>query len=542
MIPRARRLRWRWMLNVGACLTIGLIPFGLIGGIVIGINEQRGDSAISGETFVGILTLLGGLGVALISCKFLSDRWYDPNAQDVEAHKRLGQSRATLLPEDPASPAPAPPDGGTGRAAGNAAPPPAPDLPVLLAFERRLRAATPWTPVTAAVAAANVAVFAVMAFRYHQLVELNAHILMGWGAAYAPRTFGGQWWRLATAMFLHGGLGHLAANLCFLLLIAPLVERLLGPVRFAVVYLFAGLGAGLLATGWFPAGVAVGASGAVNGVYGAFLGCYLRGPRTIPLRIFGRHVGVLLLYTGVSLWLEYLDQEHSLIAHLGGLLFGFTGGLLFGHVLRPRPAWGRACHTALATAACAALIGVTAWGVLKCTRKPVQILARYDAARERERALSGRFADGLRRWEDGGMSDAALRGLLQGQLIPEWERARTDLGLRLPPELADMERQRLSMRDLFPKGRPSDPGRGRGPKAGGAPTEKEYDETYRLYLKIRADNWRALADGLQGDPSQMAEPLVDMLFLAILRKGLDDRVNEDNPLQQWLELSRRKTR
>jgi hypothetical protein len=40
----------------------------------------------------------------------------------------------------------------------------------------------------------------------------------------------------------------------------------------------------------------------------------------------------------------------------------------------------------------------------------------------------------------------------------------------------------------------------------------------------------------------MAEPVVDMIFLQILRKGLDDLVNEDNPLQQWLEFSRRKTR
>jgi hypothetical protein len=35
---------------------------------------------------VGVLTLLGGLGVGIMSCKFLLDHWYDPNAQDVEAH------------------------------------------------------------------------------------------------------------------------------------------------------------------------------------------------------------------------------------------------------------------------------------------------------------------------------------------------------------------------------------------------------------------------------------------------------------------------
>jgi membrane associated rhomboid family serine protease len=379
-----------------------------------------------------------------------------------------------------------------------------------------------------------------MALQHHRLVEINSHVLMNWGAAYAPRTFGGQWWRLLTAMFLHGGLGHLAANLCFLLLMAPLVERLLGPLRFAVVYLFAGLGAGLLALGWFPGSVQVGASGALYGVYGAFLGCYLRGPRTIPLRIFGRYVGVLVLYAAVTLWLDYLDLEETLVPHLGGLLFGLVGGLLFGHVLRPRSAWRRACDFAIATTACASLIVVTAVVAQACTHEPVQVFARYDAARERERDLRGRFKDGLRRWEDGDMSDADLRRLLQEQLIPEWDRARRDLGLLLPREIADLERQRLSVRDLFAKRRAQGPGR--GPKARNEPPEKEYDKVYRLCLKLQADNWRALADGLQGGRDQAIEPLTDMVFLTFLRQGIDDLVNEDNPLRRWLEFSPRKAR
>jgi hypothetical protein len=282
----------------------------------------------------------------------------------------------------------------------------------------------------------------------------------------------------------------------------------------------------------------VGASGALYGVYGAFLGCYLRGPRTIPLRIFGRHVGVLVLYAGITLFLDYLDLEHCLIPHLGGLLFGLVGGLLFGHVLRLRPWWRRVGSFVLATTACAILIGVTAGGVQECVRKPVQVLTRYDAVRERERALMGRFRDGLRRWEDGDMSDADLRRLLQDQLIPEWDRARSDLGLQLPREYAGLEQQRLSVRDLLARHRSHDSGR--EPKAKREPVEKEYDELYRFYLKLRADNWRALADGLRGDPFHTAEPLVDMLFLEIFRKGLDDLVNEDNPLRDWLEFSRRK--
>jgi hypothetical protein len=259
---------------------------------------------------------------------------------------------------------------------------------------------------------------------------------------------------------------------------------------------------------------------------------------TLVNRIFGRHVGVLVLFAGVTLWLDYLELEKSLIPHLGGLLFGLAGGVLFGHVLHKRPAWRRVCHFAVATTVCAVLIGVTVAGVQACVRKPVQVLTRYDAIRERERALMGRFADGLRRWEDEGMSDADLRRLLQDQLIPEWDRARSDLGLGLQGEAAVLEGQRFSVRDLLAKSRSYDPGR--EPQAERESMEKDYDQLYRLYLKLRADNWRTLADALQGGPSQRAEPLMDMLFLEILRTGLDDLVNEDNPLRQWLDFSHRK--
>jgi membrane associated rhomboid family serine protease len=379
-----------------------------------------------------------------------------------------------------------------------------------------------------------------MAFRYHRLLEFNSHLLMNWGAAYAPRTFTGQWWRALSSMFLHGGLGHLAANLCFLLLMGPLVERLLGPLRFAVVYVFAGLGGALLSLGWFPSSVMVGASGAVFGVYGAFLGCYLRGFLTIPLRIFGRTAGVLILYAVITLLLDYLDLQKNLIAHLGGLLFGLVGGLLFGHVFRPRSArrWWR---FVIATTACAALIAGTAWGVQRCVREPIQLLARYDAVLERERALLGRFEDAFRKWEDGDMSDTALRGLLQNQLITEWDRVRKDLGLGLPPECADMESQRLSLlRDLLAKRHTDDPNR--SPKAKRKPPEMEYDELFRVYLKLRADNWRALADGLQTEHSPLVEPLMDDLFIRSVRNDLDDMANEGNPLRRWLEFSRSKIR
>jgi membrane associated rhomboid family serine protease len=467
-------------------------------------------------------------------------------ATPAEANELLEQaspsSSLVCVPESaaliPANPRPS--GDGAGSTPAPAAPPASADLPVLAAFERRLKAVTRWTPVTLVIVALNIGMFAWMALRHARVLEFHPSILMSWGADYAPRTFNGEWWRTITSMFVHSGLGHLAANLCFLLLIAALVERLLGPVRFALVYLFAGLGGELLGLGWFPSSVAVGSSAALYGVYGAFLGCYLRGVRTIPWQLFGRQVGLLILYTCLTILLDYLDLERTLIPHLGGMLFGFAGGLLFGHVLTPRPAWRRCLAVGLATAVCASFLGLTAWGVQRSAGKAVRLLARYDRARERERILMGRFMDGLRRWEKSDLGDADLCRLLRDQLIPEWERARGDCSLQLPQEFADLERQRLSIRELYAR----DPSRGR-PKQREEKrdlSDKEYDQLYRLYFKLRLDNWRALADGLQPGGSPPPDALTDLLWVEMLRKELDELVDEDNPLWKAIEFSRDRIR
>src|SRR6516162_10021438 len=154
-------------------------------------------------------------------------------------------------------------------------------LPVMR-YEEPLKAVTRRTPVTWVLVAANVALFAAMALVQQRVFDFSPHCLLTWGGGLAPRVFGAEWWRAASHMFVHGDLSHLANNMLFLLLVGPFVERLLGSMRFALVYLFAGLGGGLLGMGTAPQHIAVGASAAVFGLYGALLGCCLRRPRSIP--------------------------------------------------------------------------------------------------------------------------------------------------------------------------------------------------------------------------------------------------------------------
>jgi len=81
-----------------------------------------------------------------------------------------------------------------------------------------------------------------------------------------------QYYRLLTSMFLHGSLLHIGFNMLVLWSLGPSFENLLGHVRFALLYVIAGIG-GSVASFWFtdPRVVALGASGAIFGLFGAWV-------------------------------------------------------------------------------------------------------------------------------------------------------------------------------------------------------------------------------------------------------------------------------
>ena len=92
------------------------------------------------------------------------------------------------------------------------------------------------------------------------------------GLSRASRSSDGDWWRLVTAMFLHGSMLHLAFNMLALFWLGTIVEQALGTPRFLLVYFVSGL-AGSAGALWFSSAfaVTVGASGAIFGLIGALL-------------------------------------------------------------------------------------------------------------------------------------------------------------------------------------------------------------------------------------------------------------------------------
>ena len=196
-------------------------------------------------------------------------------------------------------------------------------------FAEQLFSATPRAPVGPVLIALNIVVFALMALNGVAVLDPKTSDLLAWGANYAPLTTDGQWWRLLTAAFLHGGVLHLGLNMWALYVLAPVVERVYGNAFFLIVYLFSALAGSAASILWKQHVVSVGASGAVFGVYGALLVYLVVQKGSLPSSVLQQLYASALPFVGYNLVYGFIGTGIDNAAHVGGLL----GGLLMGAVL-----------------------------------------------------------------------------------------------------------------------------------------------------------------------------------------------------------------
>jgi rhomboid protease GluP len=123
-------------------------------------------------------------------------------------------------------------------------------------------------PVTLVIIGINLLVFLLMVFAGWGVISFDGHDLLAWGANFRPKTVDGQWWRLLTNFFMHGGLMHVLMNMYGLFFAGLLLEPILGRVKYASAYLICGIAASLASIWWHPATISIGASGAIFGLYG----------------------------------------------------------------------------------------------------------------------------------------------------------------------------------------------------------------------------------------------------------------------------------
>lgn len=193
--------------------------------------------------------------------------------------------------------------------------------------------------VTVLLIAANVAAFLytimlpprageALVYEFAMVPARIPQMLAGHGVSFVQAFF-----PFLTSMFLHSGVLHLAGNMLFLWVFGDNVEDYLGHFEYLLFYIVCGVGAGLAHTlvnlhSTLPA---LGASGAISGVMGAYLVLYPRARVLTLIFIFLVPVPAVIVL-GWWFILQFLGGIDSLglrtaggvawFAHIGGFLLG----------------------------------------------------------------------------------------------------------------------------------------------------------------------------------------------------------------------------
>jgi rhomboid protease GluP len=167
-------------------------------------------------------------------------------------------------------------------------------------------------------------------------LDLDGNTLVAFGAKYAPAIQAGQYWRLITAGFLHGGLMHILMNLWVLFDLGTTVEQSFGTARYLVLYFISTI-TGFLASFWFTDSLSIGASAGISGLIGAMIAWGIRERSYLGTAVRKDYTrwAIYMLVLGLvgPIFHLYIDNA----AHIGGFIGGFLVAYGAGSPGRVRP-------------------------------------------------------------------------------------------------------------------------------------------------------------------------------------------------------------
>ena len=178
-------------------------------------------------------------------------------------------------------------------------------------------------PITFTLIALNVIVFLIPQVMvqwsepFYQYGALNGHFVIAQGESY----------RLFTSLFLHADMMHIVMNMLSLYMVGTMVEKLFSKISYLSIYFTSALFGSFASMAIHTEGWAVGASGAIFGVFGALAGfawVYRQTMREAFVHFMKNFGVILLINLGIGLVFPSIDMS----AHIGGLIAGLLGGVM----------------------------------------------------------------------------------------------------------------------------------------------------------------------------------------------------------------------
>jgi len=297
------------------------------------------------------------------------------------------------------------------------------------AFRDALHARTAYPFASAAVLLLNLSVFVVIVVSPGGASDPDT--LLRWGASVGPSTTNGEWWRLLTAAFVHGGVVHLAIDMAALAQAAVLTERLCGHMTFTAVYLSAAVLAGGIGLAADPLTISSGAGGAIFGIHGLLVAVVVRGtlqrsPIRVPLRILRRlapPAGAFVIY---SMWSGGTQWTAGLATFVTGFALGLA---LARNVTEQTPSPRLVLPLTAATMAMTALLVTPLHGTIDLRSHIVRLVQIDDQTSEAYRAATDQF-------KRGGIKAHALAQVIERGVLPRLQAGRTELAALagVPPQ------------------------------------------------------------------------------------------------------------
>jgi membrane associated rhomboid family serine protease len=194
--------------------------------------------------------------------------------------------------------------------------------------------------------------------------------LVRWGALWRPAVTSGEWWRVLTAMFLHGGWDHLLVNAYALFMLGRFCEEVFGPLRYFVTYVFGGVAGGIASTlNVQQIGLSVGASGAIMGLLGALIVVLILRRGTWPEVWRRALLWNLVLLGAIQIFIGFQIPMVDNAAHVGGML----GGGAMALIVAPGGLLGRSMAAkAVLVALALVMVGGFAWATVQTVRTPLE--------------------------------------------------------------------------------------------------------------------------------------------------------------------------
>ena len=352
-------------------------------------------------------------------------------------------------------------------------PPPTP-------FDAALAARTPRPLATLTVLALNVGIFVCMLTAPGSLADPAT--LLGWGASIGTQTANGEWWRLATSMFVHGGFVHMFVNTLGVAQIGLITERFYGSFAFANAYLGAGLLFAVVSVLLHPVVVTAGGSASVFAIYGMFASMLLTGmatqsPFTVPRATLLKIAGPAALFLLYS-----FGAGHAGVLELSGLAVGLVYGFILakatvveamttsgadgqpvGETAPAQPRLAIASPMLKRTLAITAAIVIVVIGAGIPMRGVIDVRPEIARIADLEDKTASAYDSAVREFTDGQMTLKELVAVIERSILPELRAAQTRLS-----KLQHVPREQAKL-------------------------VAEADQ----YFKLREESWKARAAGLR---------------------------------------------